>query len=172
MAIGSATAIVPFAGPAGGVMIRELARSDRAAVAFAFGRLGARSREQRFLAFKPILTARDLALMTDVDHWHHDALIALSPPPRAPVGIARYIRLDEFDVAEVAVEVVDSWQQRGVGRALVSALGERARRAGIRSFNATMLSNNRGAQALLRRFGPQTVVDSDQTVIEVMVALA
>jgi RimJ/RimL family protein N-acetyltransferase len=170
MAIGSSTAIVPFAG-LGGVVIRELARSDRAAVEFAFGRLGARSREQRFLGFKPALTVRDLEQMTNVDHWHHDALIALSPPPRAPIGIAHYFRLEEFDVAEVAVEVVDSWQRRGVGQAIVSALSERARGAGIRSFVATMLRDNRGANALTRQFGPYTVTGSDGTVIEVEIAL-
>jgi len=36
------------------------------------------------------------------------------------------VRLEEFDVAEVAVEVVHSWQRHGVGTARTEALPERA----------------------------------------------
>ena len=49
---------------------------------------------------------------------------------RAPdgkrVGRGQYVRLEEFDVAEVAVEVVHSWQRHGVGTARTEALPERA----------------------------------------------
>ena len=116
------------------ITIRELAAFDRRAVAFAFGRLSERSRYQRYFSAKPALTPRELSSLVNIDHWHHEALIAFSPPPRAPIGIARYIRLDEFDTAELAIEVVDGWQRRGVGIALLVALMERARAAGIRRF--------------------------------------
>jgi GNAT superfamily N-acetyltransferase len=171
MANSAFSAAAPTIDPDARVVIRELTRSDRAAVAFAFSRLGKRSRRQRFMAFKPSLSPRELDRLTDVDHWHHEALIALSPPPRAPVGTARYIRLDEFDIAEVAVDVVDAWQQRGVGRALMLALRERALRAGIRGFRATMLRDNRGAQALSRELGPRTHVSASGPEIEVVIAL-
>ena len=81
----------------GPITIRELEPSDRRALAFTFGRLGERSRYQRYLTPKPSLSARELSRLVSVDHWHHEALIAYSPPPRAPIGIARYVRLDEFD---------------------------------------------------------------------------
>ena len=136
--------------------IRELVASDRHAVAFTFGHLSERSRYQRYFTAKPALTPRDLRLLLDVDHWHHEALIAFSPPPRAPIGIARYVRLDEFDVAEVAIEVVDGWQRHGVGTALMVALTERARAAGIRRFHLSMLRDNAAARALARKLGPQT----------------
>jgi RimJ/RimL family protein N-acetyltransferase len=138
------------------ITIRELVPTDRRALAFTFGRLSPQSRYQRYFGPKAELGPRDLRILLDVDHWHHAALIAFSPPPRAPIGIARYVRLEEFDVAEVAIEVVDSWQHRGVGTALMAALAERASAAGIRHFHVSMLRDNVAARALARKFGPPT----------------
>src|ERR1700727_770184 len=95
------------------ISVRARLPSDRAAVAFAFAHLSARSRYQRFFTAKPELAPRELAHLVNVDHWHHEALIAFSPAPRAPIGIARYVRLEAFDTAEVAIEGVDRWQQQG-----------------------------------------------------------
>ena len=155
------------------LLVRELAACDRPALAFVFGRLGPRSRYQRFLAAKPELDARELERFARVDHWHHDALIAFSPPPRAPVAVARYVRLEDFDTAELAVEVVDAWQRRGVGRALVLALRDRALRAGIRRFRATLLRENRGARALVRELGrvERATIGADG-VLELEIVLA
>lgn len=91
--------------------------------------------------------------MESLDHWHEQALIAYSPLPRAPVGIARYVRQADFAVAEIAVEVVDEWQRRGVGSALGLALRERALHAGIHRFVATVAMDNTGARALATRLG-------------------
>ena len=157
------------------VAIRELVSSDRRAVAFTFGRLSQGSRYQRYFTAKPALSVRELNRLLDVDHWHHEAVIAYSPPPRAPIGIARYVRLNEFDVAEVAIEVVDGWQRRGVGTALMAALRERALRAGIRYFTAAMLRDNAGARALARKLGPPapaTVLAVAGNVVEVRYSLS
>jgi len=156
-----ASASIPGSAPItlvpAGVLIRELASSDRAAIAFAFGRLGEQSRYQRFLAVKPRLSERELDRLTAVDHWHHEALIAWSPPPRAPIAVARYVREADFEAAEVAIVVADDWQRRGVGRALLLALRERAMRAGVRRFNAVTLTGNLGARAVARQCGPVEV---------------
>jgi GNAT superfamily N-acetyltransferase len=151
------------------LVIRELSSSDRAALEFEFGRMGARSRYQRFFAIAPKLSPHDLELLLGVDHWHHEALIAFSAPPRMPIGTARYIRLQDFEVAEVAVEVVDGWQRRGVATALLEALRERALRAGIRRFTATMLRDNRGAHALTRHLGNPKVTSSAGSIVEIEV---
>jgi acetyltransferase len=130
------------------LLIRPYTPLDRPALEFMFGRLSPESRYQRFLTAKRALTAADLARLTAVDHWHHEALLAFSPWPRTPIGIARYVRTEDFDVAEIAVTVVDAWQRRGVGTALMEALRERAAAAGVRRFTYTMLPENRGARAL------------------------
>jgi RimJ/RimL family protein N-acetyltransferase len=138
------------------ITIRELVPSDRRAVAFTFAHLSSQSRYQRYFSPKDALAPRELTRLMSVDHWHHEALIAFSPPPRAPIGIARYVRLDDFETAEVAIEVVDGWQGRGVGTALLVALTERAQAAGIRRFSMTMLRDNKAARALARKLGPPT----------------
>jgi RimJ/RimL family protein N-acetyltransferase len=154
------------------ITIRELVPSDRRALAFTFGHLSEQSRYQRYFTSKHNLTPRELARLMSVDHWHHEALIAFSPPPRAPIGIARYVRLDEFDVAEVAIEVIDEWQHRGVGTALLTALTERARAAGIRRFRMSMLRDNRAARALASHFAPATVVAAAGNVVELSYAIS
>jgi GNAT superfamily N-acetyltransferase len=153
------------------VVIRPLERGDGPALTFVFGRLSERSRQQRFLVAKRRLSDSDLARLTAVDHWHHEALIAFSPRPRAPIAVARYVRADEFDVGEIAVTVVDAWQRRGVGAALTDALAERAVRAGIRRFRATLLRGNGGALALVRRIGPPTTVAGHGEVVELVLPI-
>jgi RimJ/RimL family protein N-acetyltransferase len=148
------------------ITIRELRSSDRRALAYTFGHLSEHSRYQRYFSLKRELTPRELAMLMRVDHWHHEALIAFSPPPRSPIGIARYVRMDEFDVAELAVEVVDGWQRQGVGTALLVALSERARAAGIRRFHVAMLRDNKAARALANHFGPATAQAAAGNVIE------
>jgi RimJ/RimL family protein N-acetyltransferase len=98
-------------------------------------------------------------------------LIAFTARPRTPVGVAEYIRLDTFDVAEVAIAVVDRWQRHGVGEALLDALRVRALAAGVRRFEATMLRDNHGARALARRLGGYSTVAPRQNVVEVIVEL-
>jgi RimJ/RimL family protein N-acetyltransferase len=154
------------------ITIRELLPSDHRAVAFTFGRLSLQSRYQRYFAAKRALTPRELQHLLDVDHWHHEALIAFSSSPRAPIGIARYVRLEEFDMAEVAIEVVDSWQHRGVGGALMTALTVRAWAAGIRRFQMSMLRDNKAARALAGHLGPATVVTAAGNLVELSYSLS
>ena len=156
----------------GPITIRELLPSDRRAVAFAFAHLSAQSRYQRYFSPKDELAPRELVRLMSVDHWHHEALIAFSPSPRAPIGIARYVRLDDFEAAEVAIEVVDDWQHCGVGTALMAALSERARAAGIRRFHVSMLRGNRAARALVKHFAPATVLAAAGNVVEVSYSLS
>jgi GNAT superfamily N-acetyltransferase len=146
--------------------IRELTAGDRPALEFIFRRLGDESRYQRFLTPKRTLSPPEVGRLITVDHWHHEALIAWSPVPRAPVAVARYIRGRQFDVAELAVTVVDEWQRRGVGTELSRALRDRAHRAGIRCFTATMLWGNRGALEVVRRLAPVVTSHGAGGVVE------
>jgi nucleotide-binding universal stress UspA family protein len=73
------------------------------------------------------------------------------------VGVARFIRLrGGGEVAEPAITVVDDWQQRGVGTALVEALSSRAREEGIRRFEAPVLADNVRAIRVLQGLGETT----------------
>jgi L-amino acid N-acyltransferase YncA len=105
-----------------------------------------------------MLSGRELARFTDVDHIKHDALAAIDTADGSIVGVARYIRsCAQPEMAEVACEVVDEWQGRGVGRKLAARLIQRARANSIRRLTANAFSDNVAALALLRRFGFSTM---------------
>jgi RimJ/RimL family protein N-acetyltransferase len=123
-----------------------------------FGRLSEASRTQRFLGPKPMLSDRDLARFTDVDQVNHVALAAIDRVDGSIVGVARYIRSSsQPELAEVACEIVDEWQGRGLGRKLAASLIQRARCSSIQRLTASSFSDNLPALALLRRFGFATV---------------
>jgi GNAT superfamily N-acetyltransferase len=153
------------------VRIRPIRPEDKAQLVQAFDRLGDGSRYRRFLGYKKQLSVAELVALTEVDHHDHEALGALDPRTGDGVGVARYVRLAERpETAEAAVTVVDDWQRRGVGGALLTRLAARAREEGIREFTATLLSDNRSMLALFRRLGVLRVV-RDGAVQEIDVCL-
>jgi RimJ/RimL family protein N-acetyltransferase len=134
------------------VTVRPLEADDRAAVLEVFAGMGSRSRHLRFLTPKHRLTSADLRQLTAVDHYDHVALVAVSSATGRPIGVARFVR-DPQDrhSADVAVAVVDAWQDRGVGTLLADALVRRALEVGVRRFTMMMAPDNEGAVRLLHR---------------------
>jgi GNAT superfamily N-acetyltransferase len=161
----------PSTAAASAIMVRPLTPSDRAALAFALRHLGERSRYQRYLASGIDIERRELGRLLTVDHWHHEVLIACHVAPRIPVGVAEYVRGATFDTAELAVSIADDWQRRGIGTQLVDDLRERALSAGIRTFTASALRENRGARALLGGLGPMELLGADGPVASWAVTL-
>ena len=150
-----------------------------------FTDLSEESRYRRFLAAMPQLSASMLHQLVDtVDDVDHVALFAQAFPsgqriPASgrplvgfPIGIGRFIRdPDHPDSADVAVTVIDSWQHRGVGKLLISALAAAAVRRGIDVFVADVLATNPAALALLKYAGDATRTASDGGVIHAQVRL-
>jgi ribosomal protein S18 acetylase RimI-like enzyme len=134
------------------VELRPLEPGDRGAVLEIFAGLGPRSRELRFLTAKPRLTSADLRQLTEVDQHDHVAILAVSAPHGRPIGVARFVREPEHPYsADVAVAVVDDWQDRGIGTMLTNALVRRAHEVGVRRFTMAMAPHNEGAVRLLHR---------------------
>lgn len=69
------------------------------------------------------------------------------------VGVARYDRARDTDVAEVAVAVIDEFQRRGLGGVLLAELARVARAQGIKSFQLIVLPENSQMLGLLRKMG-------------------
>ncbi len=69
------------------------------------------------------------------------------------VGVARYDRASGTDVAETAVAVVDEFQRRGLGSALLAILSKVAREHGIKTFSLIVLPENQQMLGLLRKMG-------------------
>jgi ribosomal protein S18 acetylase RimI-like enzyme len=131
-----------------GLTIRLLRNGDTATVSALFERLGPRSRERRFCGAKPRLSADELHLLARVDAEHHVLVGYLGDDPE-PVGIARVVR--EGKRAEVAFEVADDYQGRGIGTILTRELAADARAAGVTELVATVCGDNPRAVSLLAR---------------------
>jgi GNAT superfamily N-acetyltransferase len=136
------------------VAVGRLESGDRAAVLEVFGGLSDRSRRLRFHGSKPRLLDSELDDLVEVGCCGREAVAAVDLVSGRVVGIARFVR-DETDprLAEVAFEVVDDCQGRGIGRRLLAELRILAKRESIERFKALVVPGNEPALALLRGAG-------------------
>jgi len=112
------------------VCVRPVRPGDSPLLTDIFARLSPASRLARFLSSKRGLTTAELRYFTDVGHHSHEALTAITRLHGEPLGVARFIRDPrEPTSADVAIEVVDEWQNRGAGALLATRLPARATRA-------------------------------------------
>jgi GNAT superfamily N-acetyltransferase len=136
------------------VRVRPLHRDEGAPLDAVFAGLSPESRYLRFHSPVDRLTTPLRRALLDVDGCRHVALVAESPDGEA-VGIARLVRdARQKEQAEVAFEVVDAWQGRGVGRLLLIAIVEEAARIGVSRVHAWVLTGNAAALALVRAVFP------------------
>jgi acetyltransferase len=75
------------------------------------------------------------------------------------VGSGRIVFEASGANCEVAIAVTDAWQGRGVGKRLIEALFESARRRGLKKMHARTLASNQRMIAFLRGRG-FTISDS------------
>ncbi len=153
------------------IIIRPIEPRNQEKFLAGFEELSPQSRYRRFLSPMVRLNSKWLDYLTVVDHHDHEALIA-ETPTEDPVGVARYIRSrEEPAAAEVAVTVVDPWQGRGAGSALLARLAMRAHAEGITTFRATCLAENRTMLDLLHALGPTRQQTPSHGVVEIEVDL-
>ncbi len=154
------------------VQVRPVRPSDAPALARAYASLGEQSRYQRFFTAMPELPEGTLQAATEVDHENHEALVAVLLLSAQIVGECRFVRrADQPDTADAGVTVVDAWQGRGLGSALLALLSERALDVGIEYFAAEILADNRAMLALLPALG-QVETDSLGPVVAARVEIA
>ncbi|MET3947802.1 acyl-CoA synthetase (NDP forming)/GNAT superfamily N-acetyltransferase [Arthrobacter sp. UYCu512] len=121
--------------------LRPIHPSDSDAVqAFHVGQ-SQKSIYMRFFAFKSKLSAKELKRFTEVDYKDRVALVITVGGEI--MGIGRYDRLDDPADAEVAFNIADAHQGRGIGSILLEHLAAAARENGIRKFSAEVLPENR-----------------------------
>jgi ribosomal protein S18 acetylase RimI-like enzyme len=130
------------------LVVRPLTQGDTASVQAVFERLGEASRRARFNGLKHRLGEQELRWLATVGPNHH-VLVAYVDGDPEPAAIARLVRSGES--AEVAFEVADAYQGRGIGSALIQELVADACGAGIVEVTAVVRSDNPAALAVLRR---------------------
>lgn len=141
---------VPAAVKGGVVDLRPLRPGDTDTLDLVVGGLSAESRESRYLTPLPRLTEGMRRALADVDGCAHVAWTAYVEG--LPVGMARYVRTAPR-TAEVAFEVADAHQGRGIGAALLDAVTTVAALNGVRRVSASVLPGNQASLRLLRQVG-------------------
>jgi GNAT superfamily N-acetyltransferase len=151
----SSMAVSGQPGTVANVTLRALREDDAEALRRLFFRLSPSSVYYRF--FQSVRAPSDAALhhLASVDHLRREAIAAVASGEI--VGVARYERMaDDPSRAEVAIVVEDGWQGRGLGKLLLSTLAVKARQAGVTTFTATVLGDNRRMLSLARALAPAT----------------
>ncbi|GAA4764009.1 GNAT family N-acetyltransferase [Actinomycetospora chibensis] len=146
-------------GRAPDVTLRELGRHEVDVLDAVFAGLSAHSRYLRFHGATPRLTRAVRMKLAAVDGRRHIAVAAFGPDG-APIGIARLVSLGLRD-AELAIEVVDTWQGRGVGRRLLRTVAARGREEGYSRLVADVLTENTGMRVLLASVLPIVTVETE-----------
>ena len=140
--------------------LRPLQPREAAPLRAVFEGLSPGSRAARYLTGMARLAPSMEAALLDVDGQRHVGWLALLGD--RPVGIARYVRVDDDPAtAEFAFEVVDDLQGRGLGTALLDAVSTHAEYAGVRWLRASLHRGNTGSRRLLQRLGATFTVDDD-----------
>jgi RimJ/RimL family protein N-acetyltransferase len=125
------------------VHVRPAKPSDAPAVQLLLKGLSARSRWLRFFSGYPNL-ADAVRWATEVDGDHRYGLVATAGGHGQVVGHAGFEREpDRPDRAEVALEIADAMQGKGLGTVLLCQLAEVANRLGIQVLDAEVLPENR-----------------------------
>jgi RimJ/RimL family protein N-acetyltransferase len=158
----------------GRVLLRPVMPEDRDHIIDGFNRLSPESRRLRFHEPRQALTKAELDFLTTIDQdWHVSWAACL--PDGTGVGIGRYV-IDPpapgqaTRGAEIALAVVDEYQRRGIGLALLRKLAVIAVARGLVTFHATVLSENRAMLALIERFAASALPTQGVLRVEVPVA--
>lgn len=121
--------------------LRPMKSSDADAVQTFHMSQSADSIYLRFFTYKSKLTAKELRRFTELDYKDRVALVITWG--KEIIGIGRYDRLDDPSEAEVAFNISDKHQGRGLGSILLEHLAAAARDNGISKFSAEVLPENR-----------------------------
>jgi acetyl coenzyme A synthetase (ADP forming)-like protein len=153
--------------------LRPPGEDDRQAVLDFFSRLSERSVYLRFHGF-PALTPRVVEPVLEPD-WHERGALAGTLTDSGGdrlVALASYVRLRDLESAEVAFAVADELQGHGVGTRLLEQLAEEAAAAGIRTFVAEVLPDNRAMLRVFEDAGFDVTRRLDGGTVEVRLAIA
>lgn len=135
------------------VVIRPIRPGDTAALALAFDRLSAQSKQLRFGSAPRTLGAAALRHLIDsVDGVDHVAFAAFDDAERL-VGVARILRYpDDPDTLDVGMVIADDYQGAGLGHVLGYLLAVHRPRPAKRIVT-TVAANNARVMSLFRAFG-------------------
>jgi acyl-CoA hydrolase/ribosomal protein S18 acetylase RimI-like enzyme len=133
------------------VAVRAVRVSDEDALQDLLYRLSDESTFFRFFGHTVTHPHREVLRLVELDPNASVAFVARLVDSDELLGMARADGVPRGRTAEIGVTVADSWQNRGVGSALLERLIEACRDIGFKSLVAEVLPANGRMQRLLRR---------------------
>ena len=118
----------------------------------------------RFFAPLRELSDRDIHRFTHVDH--HDRVALVATLDSEIIGIGRYDRIDPTS-AEVAFNISDHFQGKGIGSVMLEHLAAIAQEMGINRFVAEVLPQNRKMLTVFKEAGYEVTHHIEDGVVEV-----
>jgi acetyl coenzyme A synthetase (ADP forming)-like protein len=143
--------------------------SDVDALLQFFAELTPQSRYQRFLGFPELNADRALRLLAADTPG---AMALIGEVAGRIVAFAGFYRAgNDPDRAEVAFAITDALQGRGIGTRMLEQLSDIARRQGIRTFDASVLADNRRMMNVFLDCGYSVTSRIDRGVVHVTLGL-
>ena len=155
------------------VHIRAQRPGDREALLAAVERASSETLYHRFFAAKRAFSEQEEHFFLDIDFVNHVALLAEATEDGRPaiVGGCRYVVV-EPGRAEVAFSVIDAYQKKGLGTALMRLIAAIGREAGIKELVADVLSDNVPMLKVFERSGFAMTSKHEGTVVHVSLGIA
>lgn len=154
------------------IEIRAVTDADQAHLRSLFSRMSPSSVRHRFFGAKRALSDAEVAFLAG-DGDAHVALAAVLRRGGREIflGVGRYVAIDA-EVAEVAFEVADAEQGRGIGSLLLEHLARIARSRGVARFRALVESDNGAMLEVFHRNGFTIRDASAQDLHEIDISIA
>lgn len=143
-------------------VLSPLTPEDRELLEEGLDHLSIMSRFTRFGRGVSHLSNAELDYLTEIDQRSHVAWGAIVGGEVA--GVARYITIDAMGCSEVAVTVVDEFQRRGLGSALIAALVATARADAVAEFCFEVVPGNAAMEHIIE--GIEVHLDDSGSLIE------
>jgi GNAT superfamily N-acetyltransferase len=129
------------------VHIRPIRPEDDHALIEIFKHLSPQTVYQRFFQALPELSPGMARYLSNVNYTNRMALVAEAGGQA--IGVGRYERTGDPEVADLGLVVLDEWQNLGLGRILLQEILKAGKSNGIRRFRADVLAENRRMLRLL-----------------------
>jgi len=155
------------------VEIRAQQPGDREGLRAAVRRASTKTLYHRFFAVKREFSERKARFFLDIDFVRHVALVAVTNEDGQPaiIGGCRYVVI-EPGRAEVAFSVIDDYQGKGLGTALMRHLTAIAREAGMSELVADVLADNTPMLKVFKRSGLAMTESFHGSVIHLVLSCA
>jgi RimJ/RimL family protein N-acetyltransferase len=154
------------------ILLRPITAADRACLIQAWPHLSEQSRYLRFFAPIRDLSDKQLDYLTDLDQRDHVAWGALHPADDelSGIGVGRFIRMkEEPHTAEIAITMIDPYQQRGVGSVLFALMYLRAMEEEVTTLRAFLLPKNQPLTQRLQALGGEVEHENGTSTVNLPV---